>query len=142
MRRHGGVRTLFATHYHELTALEASLPGVQNCTMAIKEWRGEIIFLRRLVPGPSDRSYGIEVARLAGVPAPVIQRAKEILQHLEGRGKKTASCTPLRFTGAASTPSSPHPVLRELQTLCLASITPQKALELLNRWKNLVESSS
>ncbi|MEJ5242409.1 MAG: DNA mismatch repair protein MutS [Desulfomicrobiaceae bacterium] len=140
MRRHGGIRTLFATHYHELTALEASLPGVQNCTMAIKEWKGEIIFLHRLVPGPSDRSYGIEVARLAGVPAPVIQRAKEILRQLEARGKKTVSCTPLRFTDAPSQPS-PHPVLRELQALSLASIAPDEALALVTRWKHLVETS-
>jgi len=108
--------------------------------MAIKEWKGEIIFLHRLVPGPSDRSYGIEVARLAGVPAPVIQRAKEILRQLEARGKKTVSCTPLRFTDAPSQPS-PHPVLRELQALSLASIAPDEALALVTRWKHLVETS-
>lgn len=82
-KRQGGIRTLFATHYHELTVLEDSLPTVRNFNIAIKEWKGDIVFLRRLVPGPADRSYGIEVARLAGVPASVVSRAKEILTALE-----------------------------------------------------------
>ncbi|WP_072697513.1 DNA mismatch repair protein MutS [Desulfovibrio litoralis] len=82
-RANGQVRTLFATHYHELTALEGKISGIANMNIAIKESGGEIIFLRRLIPGPSDRSYGIEVAKLAGVPAQVIQRAKAILAELE-----------------------------------------------------------
>jgi len=78
-----GVRTLFATHYHELTALEGRLPGLRNANIAVKEWKGDIIFLRRLLPGPADRSYGVEVAKLAGVPRPVVKRAREILELLE-----------------------------------------------------------
>ena len=88
-RREGGkLRTLFATHYHELTALEGTIPGVRNMNIAVKEWGGDIVFLRRLVPGPSDRSYGIEVAKLAGVPRPVVVRAKEILAELEKKGAR------------------------------------------------------
>lgn len=78
-----GARALFATHYHELTELENVLPGVTNASIAVKEYQKDIIFLRKLVPGPANRSYGIEVARLAGIPAPVIERADTILKLLE-----------------------------------------------------------
>ncbi len=87
-RASGGIRTLFATHYHELTVLEDKMSGVCNMSIAIKEWNNDIVFLRRLIPGPADKSYGVEVARLAGVPAPVVQRAKEILQGLEENKEK------------------------------------------------------
>ena len=86
-------RTLFATHYHELTALPAERPRVQNLSVAVAEWKGDIVFLRRIVAGPASRSYGVEVARLAGVPAPVVTRARELLHGLEagdGPGARTA----------------------------------------------------
>lgn len=76
-------KTLFATHYHELTILAETLPGVQNHSIAVKEWQDDIIFLRKLVTGPANRSYGIQVGRLAGLPDPVVARAKEILANLE-----------------------------------------------------------
>src|SRR5437899_8519373 len=76
-------KTLFATHYHELTDLADALPGVVNCHVAAREWKDDIIFLRKIVPGRSDRSYGIQVARLAGLPPKVIGRAREILSALE-----------------------------------------------------------
>ena len=76
-------RTLFATHYHELTELEITRPGVKNFNVAVREWNDQIIFLRKIVPGGADKSYGIQVARLAGLPGPVIARAKEILGNLE-----------------------------------------------------------
>lgn len=79
-----GARTLFATHYHELTALEESRCGVRNYSVAVREWKDEIIFLRKIVPGKADQSYGIQVARLAGLPDSVVMRAKEILAELEG----------------------------------------------------------
>ena len=79
-------RTLFATHYHELSALEEELPRVRNASAAVKEWQGEITFLHRIVPGPSERSFGIHVARLAGLPAPLLERAKAILRELESEG--------------------------------------------------------
>jgi DNA mismatch repair protein MutS len=80
----GGPRTLFATHYQELTQLEKHLPRLRNLSVAVKEWNDEIVFVRRVVPGATDRSYGIQVARLAGLPISVIDRARAILAHLEG----------------------------------------------------------
>lgn len=82
-----GIRTLFATHYHELTDLEGQVPGLKNYNIAVKEWKGEIIFLRKMVPGPADKSYGLEVAKLAGVPGRVIKRGQEVLAELEKKGK-------------------------------------------------------
>ena len=76
-------KTIFATHYHELTELAAILPSVVNRTMAVREWADKIVFLRRVKPGSSDKSYGLHVARLAGIPAPVIERASQVLQNLE-----------------------------------------------------------
>ena len=78
-----GVRALFATHYHQLTALEENLKRVKNYHIAVKEEGHELVFLRKIVPGATDRSYGIHVARLAGVPEKVIERANEILKELE-----------------------------------------------------------
>ncbi|MBW1806161.1 MAG: DNA mismatch repair protein MutS, partial [Deltaproteobacteria bacterium] len=82
-----GIRTLFATHYHELTELLTSKPRARNYNIAVKEWNDRIIFLRKLVPGGTNRSYGIQVARIAGIPEDVILRAKEILENLEGEGR-------------------------------------------------------
>jgi DNA mismatch repair protein MutS len=76
-------KTLFATHYHELTELAVALPGVKNFNVAVREWHDQIIFLRKILPGGTDKSYGIQVARLAGLPRAVIDRAKEILRNLE-----------------------------------------------------------
>ncbi|MEZ7920719.1 MAG: DNA mismatch repair protein MutS [Akkermansiaceae bacterium] len=76
-------RTLFATHYHELCALSDSKDAVANFNVAVREWNEDIIFLRKILPGPADKSYGIQVARLAGLPKPILDRAKEILSHLE-----------------------------------------------------------
>jgi DNA mismatch repair protein MutS len=77
------VRTLFATHYHEMTELEAVCPGVKNYNVAVREWNDQIIFLRKIQRGPADKSYGIQVARLAGLPQAILARAKEILANLE-----------------------------------------------------------
>ena len=79
----GGPRTLFATHYQELTQLSKHLPRLRNFSVAVKEWNDEIVFVRRVIPGAADRSYGIQVARLAGLPLSVIDRAKTILSKLE-----------------------------------------------------------
>src|SRR5207249_6171257 len=78
-----GAKTLFATHYHELTELAARLTRLRNYNVAVREWRDQIVFLRKIVPGGTDKSYGIQVARLAGVPKSVPARAKEILGNLE-----------------------------------------------------------
>ncbi|MBQ2379124.1 MAG: DNA mismatch repair protein MutS [Akkermansia sp.] len=89
-----GCRTMFATHYHEMVDLEHTHPGVSNRHVEVREWKDEIVFLRKVLPGPADKSYGIQVARLAGLPAPIIDRAKQILTHLEmsagSREPKTA----------------------------------------------------
>jgi DNA mismatch repair protein MutS len=77
-------RTIFATHYHELTALADKRPAVRNANVAVREWNDRIIFLRKIIPGAADKSYGIQVARLAGLPQPIIERAKQILGKLEG----------------------------------------------------------
>jgi DNA mismatch repair protein MutS len=76
-------RTLFATHYHELTELARTRTGVKNFNVAVREWNEQIIFLRKIIPGGADKSYGIQVARLAGLPAPILARAKQILANLE-----------------------------------------------------------
>lgn len=78
-----GARTMFATHYHEMVDLERTHPAVSNWHVEVREWKDEIVFLRKVLPGPADKSYGIQVARLAGLPAPIITRAKQILTHLE-----------------------------------------------------------
>ena len=80
---HLGARTLFATHYHELTELARSKESVRNCHVAVREWNDEVVFLRKLQPGATNRSYGIQVGRLAGLPESVIVRAKEVLAQLE-----------------------------------------------------------
>ena len=80
---HVGCRTLFATHYHELTDLAQSLAQLQNLNVAVREWQDEVVFLHKIVDGPADKSYGIHVARLAGVPREVLERAKQILAQLE-----------------------------------------------------------
>jgi DNA mismatch repair protein MutS len=140
--RGGGVRTLFATHYHELTDLEGTIPGVRNYNIAVKEWKGDIVFLRRLVPGPADRSYGIEVAKLAGVPQNVLRKAKEILGELEERAKGMRR--PFRAEQQKQLPMlasdgknrhEEHPLLSELSRLDPEHLTPVQALNLLSRWK-------
>jgi DNA mismatch repair protein MutS len=152
-RKEGPIRTLFATHYHELTALEKSLPGVHNMNVAVQEHGGDIIFMRRLVPGPADRSYGIEVARLAGVPASVVQRAKNILKTLEAtksRSEEAAADTvrlllPTLENRTAPQPAPepeaekkiPHPLFTIIKDLDTDSLTPMQALLLINEWKKL-----
>ena len=116
-----GCKTLFATHYHELTALAGTLPRARNYNVAVSEDRGEVVFLRRIVPGGADRSYGVHVARLAGLPGGVVNRAWEVLKDLEGartprtgsarqrpgrshRRNSSASSHPLRPPSRASRP--------------------------------------
>lgn len=90
-------KTLFATHYHELTKLEDNIEGVKNYSVSVSELENEIVFLRKIIRGGADQSYGIEVAKLAGLPSPVINRAKEILQHIEGSNEENSlNITPSR----------------------------------------------
>ncbi len=138
-------RTLFATHYHELTELSLTLDGVKNYNITVKEWGDEIIFLRKIDEGPADKSYGIQVARLAGLPEEVLQRAKEILANLEDTELNSAGMprfygripdTPLQldlFGGAI------HPVIMELRSLDLAGLKPDDAMRILKRLKKKAE---
>ena len=87
-----GCRTLFATHYHELTDLEEQLPGVRNFNVAVKEWDDQVVFLHQIVPGAADKSYGIHVAQLAGVPRSVNERAREVLAWLEAQHQAADDC--------------------------------------------------
>ncbi|WP_022658704.1 DNA mismatch repair protein MutS [Desulfovibrio desulfuricans] len=158
-RAGGDLRTLFATHYHELTALEGRIAGVFTMNIAIREYNNDILFLHKLVPGPSDRSYGVEVARLAGVPGPVVQRARAILQGLE-RGRDSARRTVVSAVSlpglslpepakkepelpeiAAAPPRSEHPLVLLLRELNPDELSPLDALRLLMEWKKLWSDS-
>ncbi|MEO5721707.1 MAG: DNA mismatch repair protein MutS, partial [Chthoniobacterales bacterium] len=104
-------RTLFATHYHELTKLADERKGVANFNVAVREWNEQIIFLRKIVPGGADRSYGIQVARLAGLPKEILDRAKDILAHLEKPNGTTSGKTPNRRRGGNAMPDAEKPQL-------------------------------
>jgi DNA mismatch repair protein MutS len=139
-----GCRTLFATHYHELTDLEKSLPRVKNLNVAVREWEDQVIFLHKIVAGAADKSYGIHVARLAGVPRPVIERSKEILAQLEdehldadGRAKIARRGKSAKRAGIQLTLFSPidHPLLDDLRRLDLNNVTPLAAMQLVKQWQ-------
>ncbi|MBU1248576.1 MAG: DNA mismatch repair protein MutS, partial [Proteobacteria bacterium] len=144
-RARGGIRTLFATHYHELTSLEGRIEGLRNLNIAVKEYKGDIVFLRKLVPGPADKSYGIEVAKLAGVPKPVVDRAKEILATLEEKKQHTPRqimafqqpTLPGMTTPPTCATAEPvgHPLLGTIRDLDVDGLTPLDALTLINLWK-------
>ncbi|MFN3485990.1 MAG: DNA mismatch repair protein MutS, partial [Planctomycetota bacterium] len=134
-------RTLFATHYHELTELGRRLPGVRNLHVGVKEWGEGIVFLHRILEGPTDKSYGIHVARLAGVPKPVIERARVILAGLEAEGSPSRGAArrvrpedprQMPLFPAAPPPSPPEdPLRRELARLDVNRMTPIEALRVL-----------
>ncbi len=133
-------RVLFATHYHELTELALVRPGVKNRTMAVKEWKGEVVFLRKVVDGVADRSYGVQVAKLAGIPAAVTERAKEILRNLE-KQQLDVGGRPRLAEHAGSPPASDvqldlfrgqeEVVVDALRRLDLDTLTPLAALNVL-----------
>ncbi len=142
-------RTLFATHYHELTELALTKERVKNFNMAVKEWAGEIIFLRKVVEGGANRSYGIQVARLAGLPPKVIDRAREVLSNLE-RGEFDSMGLPKlarskredqrpRIPYQPSLFSQPDPVRSELKRIDPDRVAPIEALRILSELKKKVE---
>ncbi|MCI0491913.1 MAG: DNA mismatch repair protein MutS [Planctomycetes bacterium] len=147
-----GCRTLFATHYHELTDLEERLPGVRNYNVAVKEWEDQVAFLHQIVPGAADKSYGIHVAQLAGVPRSVNQRAREIMAWLEsqhqaasGGVRGLAAVSMSSANGQGDRPAGPwqltlfgseeHPLLDEIRKADLDALTPLQALQLLHSWQ-------
>jgi DNA mismatch repair protein MutS len=134
-------RTLFATHFHEMTALSAKLPRLHNATMRVKEWHGDVVFLHEVVPGAADRSYGIQVAKLAGLPASVIERAKLVLAQLEAEdrtspARKLIDDLPL-FAVARPAPAAPQrddaltALVEALTALHPDEMSPRDALEAL-----------
>jgi DNA mismatch repair protein MutS len=139
-------RALFATHFHELTALAAKLPRLFNATMRVKEWQGEVVFLHEVVAGAADRSYGVQVAKLAGLPAAVIERAKVVLAELEAEdrtspARRLADDLPLFSAAARAAPPPPRQddavtaVIDALAALNPDDLSPREALEALYRLK-------
>jgi len=126
--------TLFATHYHELTQLAEILPGVRNYNVAVSESEGRVVFLHKIIPGGADRSYGIHVAQLAGIPRPVIQRANEILRQLEASSGKAVNINPVASQQMALFPET-NPLLDELKELDVNSLSPIEALNKLYEWQ-------
>jgi DNA mismatch repair protein MutS len=134
-------RTLFATHYHELTALSAKLPRMFNATVRVKEWQGDVVFLHEVLPGSADRSYGIQVAKLAGLPPAVIARAKSVLAKLEAQDRgQTARAlvddlplfaVPSRAAAEAASPSEAEQLMQALKALHPDEMSPREALEAL-----------
>lgn len=131
-----GARTLFATHYHELCALAETRPRVRNVSVAVREHKGEIVFLRQVVPGGANRSYGIDVARLAGLPRSVISRGRQILEQLEGSAALGGTSQLSLFAAAQSAPSRPaveaNQILDRLLVVEPNATTPLEALALLS----------
>ncbi|MDY0881867.1 DNA mismatch repair protein MutS [Dongia soli] len=143
-----GCRALFATHYHELTSLSARLPALKPHTMKVMEWQGEVKFLHEIGPGAADRSYGIHVAKLAGLPSAAVSRAEQVLATLE-KGEQASALTRLAddlplFSIAAQTPSNlaePSAVETALAELNPDELTPRAALEELYRLRSLLKGS-
>jgi DNA mismatch repair protein MutS len=148
----GGPRALFATHYHELTDLEERFPGrIRNLHVAVREWPGggehaEIVFLHRILPGRTDQSYGLHVARLAGIPAGVVARAREVLASLAvhhgpgARAARPAKAAPQEGQMALFTEYVSHPAVEAIRELKLDAMTPMQAFDALRRLKEGVDA--
>ena len=138
-------RTLFATHYHELTELEKDFAGVANYNVAVKEWDEKIVFLHKIRPGSADKSYGIHVARLAGVPNWVNRRAEQILERLEASGELEENKAAIQ-SSVSSPASNPlqmtlfgpvsHPLVDKIKALDANDLTPLSALQMLHSWQS------
>lgn len=140
-----GCRTLFATHYHELTELERDFKGVSNFNVAVREWDEKIVFLHKIVRGGADKSYGIHVARLAGVPSWVNRRAEQILEKLESQGDIEANKQAIKSSGRSGSGGeiqmtlfgpTQHPLVDKIKALDANQVTPIKALQLLHDWQH------
>jgi len=133
-------RTFFATHYHELTQLSEVLPGIRNYNVAVSEEGGQVVFLHKIIPGGADKSYGIHVAELAGIPRPVLNRAQEILALLESESRDMKARKGVMIQQLTFFPSS-NPLLDELEMLEIDSLSPLEALNKLYEWKQLLRKS-
>ncbi|MFQ6133999.1 MAG: DNA mismatch repair protein MutS, partial [Armatimonadota bacterium] len=140
-----GAKTLFATHYHHLNELAEVLPGVKNVRVAVKEEGDEVTFLHRIVEGGTDRSYGIQVARLAGLPEEVIRRAWEVLRSLESESTSAVAPRPEDARGIGPPmqlqlfEAAPDPLIEGLKKLDLDTMTPLEALKWLSEAKGDVD---
>jgi DNA mismatch repair protein MutS len=129
-----GARTLFATHYHELVEVARTLPRIQSMNVAVSEEEGHVVFLHKIVPGGADKSYGVHVAQLAGIPKPVIHRAEEILAELERKGDERERRKTMRAMQAPTVmqmtlfSAEQHPVIDELKNLAIDELTPIEAI--------------
>jgi DNA mismatch repair protein MutS len=142
-------RALFATHYHEMTALAGKLDGVDNATVTVKEWEGEVIFLHEVKKGAADRSYGVQVAQLAGLPAPVIARARVVLEALE-KGEREGGATQKTLIDDlplfSTTPTMPPAPVKESAVEALMGeilpdeLTPREALDLIYKLKEAAKT--
>jgi DNA mismatch repair protein MutS len=138
-------RALFATHYHELTALSAKLPRLFNATVRVKEWHGDVVFLHEVLPGSADRSYGIQVAKLAGLPDQVVGRAREVLALLEKsdsrKNARNGSLDELPLFAVSRAedkgPAGPSAVEKAIDELLPDELSPRAALDALYRLKAL-----
>jgi DNA mismatch repair protein MutS len=138
-----GAKTIFATHYHELVELAKSLPRVKNYNVAVAEEGGRVVFLRRIMPGGADRSYGIHVAQLAGLPRSVIHRAEEVLSDLEDARRRDGHPSGRRVPPPPQLAlfAEPSPLLDELSKLDLDSMTPLEALNKLYELRQRAEQN-
>lgn len=143
-RLHLGARTLFATHYHEMSELERLRDGIKNYTVSVKEQNQDILFLRKIIQGRADRSYGIHVARLAGLPTPVLDRAQEVLSQLEQAesGQPNHESNQHHHEALTLDPSlpHPHPIIEEVKQMDLFAMTPLEALNRLADLQQRLES--
>jgi DNA mismatch repair protein MutS len=135
-------RTLFATHYHELTELAELFENVKNCNVAVREWMDEVVFLHKILPGGTDKSYGIHVAKLAGLPKTILERSREILDELESTFQKEATGRRLSKHKTKKQDSEMlfvtrhKSILDKLSSTDIDNLTPIEAINLLNRIKN------
>ncbi|HNR34075.1 MAG TPA: DNA mismatch repair protein MutS, partial [Candidatus Hydrogenedentes bacterium] len=135
---HIRAKTLFATHYHELTDLANKLEHAKNVNVAVREWGGKVVFLYRIVDGGADHSYGIQVAKLAGLPPPVIERARGILESLEAGNPASVGLPQQMYLFGPETPSAePSAVEKELESTDIDALSPREALEFLYHLKHL-----
>ena len=135
-----GAKTLFATHYHELSTLEQKLPNVKNYNIAVKKRGDQMIFLRKIVPGATDDSYGIEVAKLAGIPNVVINRAREILEELESEGPATVVVAPAEVEDQVSMMDlTGQQIMAALASISVETLTPIEAMNELYKLKKMLD---
>ncbi|MBX3329022.1 MAG: DNA mismatch repair protein MutS [Nitrospira sp.] len=137
-----GARTLFATHYHEMTQLEQQRTGIKNYRVAVQERGGDVVFLRKIVAGKADRSYGIHVAKLAGLPTDVISRAQAVLAQLEQPESARSGLIQEQPLQTSEPLPQPHPVIEEVKQIDLFSMTPLDALNRLAELQRMVRSDS